>query len=70
MSRALRRLNNLSQAIHTKGPDDPERALILRTLLKILDECSDSEYDVAITGTLHEKLTAAGVIFDAEEQIN
>jgi hypothetical protein len=65
-SRALRRLTNLANAVIAKAGADPERALILRTILKILDECSESEYDVATTGVMRGKLIAAGVVFDAE----
>ena len=42
-----------------------ERALIVKTILKILDECSDAEYDFAEIN-FRDKLIAAGVTFDAE----
>jgi hypothetical protein len=64
-SRSLRRLANLANAGAAAKGD--ERALILRTLLKILDECSDAEYEVAYSEPLKAKLIAAGVEFDAEE---
>jgi hypothetical protein len=62
-SRSLRRLIRLSDAAVIKTGD--ERALILKTILKILDECSDADYDVATTGETREKLIAAGIDFVA-----
>ncbi len=62
MSRAIRRLNTLSDTAVLK--DGEERDLIVRTLLKILDECSDDEYDIATSGNLRSKLIAAGIVFD------
>lgn len=66
-SRSLRRLDRLSDAaLVTKGD---ERALVVKTILKILDECSDSEYDVATAEPLYSKLIAAGIEFDDEESL-
>jgi hypothetical protein len=64
-SRSLRRLNDLSEAAIQKG-SGTERELIVCTLLKILDECSDADYDVACRDPLRAKLVTAGVVFDAE----
>ena len=61
-SRSIRRLIKLADAAAAKEGD--ERALIVKTILKILDECSDAEYAVAETGALREKLIAAGIEFD------
>jgi len=64
-SRSLRRLVKLAEAAVTKTGD--ERALILKTLLKILDECSDAEYDIACgVSEVRDKLTAAGIVFDPD----
>ena len=63
-SRSLRRLDRLADAALTKTGE--ERALIVKTVLKILDECSDADYDTACTGALREKLFAAGIEFDEE----
>ena len=63
-TRAIRRLKKLSEAAVTTSGD--ERALIVKTILKILDECSDAEYDFAEIN-FRDKLIAAGVTFDAEE---
>lgn len=69
-SRALRRLDRLAEAAAVVKTG-AERELIFKTILKILDECSGSEYDIACSGVLREKLTAAGVeFFDAEESFN
>ena len=66
-SRSLRRLNNLSEAAIRLGSGTDERNLIVSTLLKILDECNDADYDVACRDPLRAKLVNAGVVFDAEE---
>ena len=66
MSRSLRRLNSLSEAAIQKGLGTDERNLIVSTLLKILDECSDADYDVACRDPLRAKLVTAGVVFDAD----
>ena len=63
-TRAIRRLKKLSEAAVATSGD--ERALIVKTILKILDECSDAEYDFAEIN-FRDKLIAAGVTFDAEE---
>ena len=63
-TRAIRRLKKLSEAAVVTSGD--ERALILKTILKILDECTDAEYDFAEMN-FRDKLIAAGVTFDAEE---
>ena len=63
-TRSLRRLDKLAAAAIAKTGE--ERALIIKTILKILDECSDDEYDVASIGAVREKLTAAGIVFDEE----
>ena len=65
-SRSLRRLNTLSEAAILKAPGTDERNLIVSTLLKILDECSDADYDVACRDPLRAKLVTAGVVFDAD----
>jgi len=66
-SRSLRRLNSLAEAAIQKGSGTDERNLIVSTLLKILDECSDADYDIACRDPLRAKLVTAGVVFDAEE---
>jgi hypothetical protein len=66
-SRSLRRLNSLAEVAAQKGSGTDERNLIVSTLLKILDECSDADYDVACSEPLRKKLVTAGVVFDAEE---
>ena len=66
-SRSLRRLNNLSEVAVQKGSGTDERNLIVSTLLKILDECSEADYDIACSEPLRAKLVTAGVVFDAEE---
>jgi len=67
-SRSLRRLDKLADAARIKT--GAEHALILKTLLKILDECSDEEYDAAtrIGGDLLNKLILAGVEFDNDDE--
>ena len=59
---------SLGQAAKIAGTDTlaEKRALILKTILKILDECTDAEYDFAEIN-FRDKLIAAGVTFDAEE---
>src|SRR5487761_164730 len=44
-SRSIRRLTKLADAAVIKTGE--ERDLIVKTILKILDECSDAEYDAA-----------------------
>ena len=66
ISRSLRRLDNLSGAAIRLGSGTDERNLIVSTLLKILDECSDADYDVACRDPLRAKLVTAGVVFDAD----
>ena len=63
-SRSLRRLNSLAEAAIQKGSGTDECNLIVNTLLKILDECSDADYDVACRDPLRTKLVTAGVVFD------
>lgn len=64
-SRSIRRLTKLADAAVIKTGE--ERDLIVKTILKILDECSDAEYDAACASPLRDKLIAAGVTFDADE---
>ena len=59
-TRAIRRLKKLSEAAVATSGD--ERALILKTILKILDECTDAEYDFAEIN-FRDKLIAAGVTY-------
>ena len=63
-TRPIRRLHKLSEATLDKG--EAERQVILKTILKILDECSDAEYDEALAEPLKGKLVTAGVIFDGD----
>jgi hypothetical protein len=65
-TRNLQRLDRLANSAAEKT--GAERALIVRTLLKILDECSDAEYDSAMADKrLTEKLAAVGIIFDDDD---
>lgn len=66
-SRSLRRLDNLAGIAVQRGSETDERNLIVATLLKILDECSEADYEIACCDPLRAKLIAAGVVFDAEE---
>lgn len=66
ISRPLRRLHKLAEsALVTTGA---EQALVCKTILKILDECSDTEYNTATEdGPLRLKLIKAGIEFDFED---
>lgn len=68
LTRNLQRLDRLIFAAMSKtDAERAERDLIVRTLMKILDECSEDEYD-AIVGNapMCEKLAAVGITFDDE----
>jgi hypothetical protein len=63
----MRRFNNLAGLVAAKK--GAERQRIVKTLVKMLDECNDAEYDAVTDDVkLLAKLIAAGIEFDDEIQ--